>query len=180
MTNRLRHPRARGGVSQEIPIVFRIPSADVQSIVTRLKAKERLVVEALDHNSTAKKLGEGSLLGVADQIDPDTGTLECSAVITAAKDAVLLPNTFLNIRVLLGIKDDVTLVPLGAIQHKSQGPSVFVVNPGDRVSLRPVKVGVIEGSEAEIENGLAPGEQVVLDPPDVLTDGSRVRNAAAW
>ncbi len=104
----------------------------------RLKAKERLVVEALDHNGTTK-LGEGSLLGVADQIDPNTGTLECKAVITAAKDAVLLPNTFLNIRVLLGIKHDVTLVPLGTIQRKPQGPSVFVVKPDDTANLRPVK-----------------------------------------
>jgi len=165
-------------VSQEIPIVFRIPSADVQSIVPRLKAKERLAVEAMDRDGTTK-LGIGSLRSVADQIDADTGTLECKAVITAAKDTVLLPNTFLNIRLLLGIKHDVTLVPLGAIQRKSPGPSVFVVKPDDTANLRPVRIGVIEGSEVEIEQGLTPGDRVVLDAPDTLTDGSHIRNTAA-
>jgi serine/threonine protein kinase len=164
--------------TQEVPIVFRIPSADVQSIVTRLKAKERLVVEALGRDGTTK-LGDGALRGVADQIDPITGTLECRAVVTAAKGTVLLPNTFLNIRLLLGSKHDVTLAPLDAILRKPQGPSVFVVKPDDTANLRPVKIGVIEGSEVEIEHGLTPGDRVVLDAPDTLTDGGRIRSAAA-
>ena len=61
------------------------------------------------------------------------------------------------------------VVPLTAIRENS----VFVV-AGDRVARRKVEVGGALGKGVSIKSGLAAGDQVVVTPPEGLTDGSRI------
>jgi RND family efflux transporter MFP subunit len=68
-------------------------------------------------------------------------------------------------------------VPAAALATRDGRDVVFVVDADRQVSLRQVKAGGVQGSDREIESGLAPGETVVLDPPETLADGDRVRPA---
>jgi hypothetical protein len=57
---------------------------------------------------------------------------------------------------------------------------VYVVSAGDtedaaRVSMREIEAGVSIDGETEIKNGLAPGEAVVIQGQQFLSDGSAVR-----
>jgi multidrug efflux system membrane fusion protein len=54
------------------------------------------------------------------------------------------------------------------------GTFVYLVNPNNTVSVRPVKLGVTEGNRVEIRSGLAPGDHVVIDGADKLRDGAKV------
>jgi len=62
-------------------------------------------------------------------------------------------------------------VPRAALRGED---TVFVV-AGDRVERRAIGVGVAEGEEIEVLAGLRAGERVVVDPPQDLEDGARVR-----
>ncbi|MGZ5033068.1 MAG: efflux RND transporter periplasmic adaptor subunit [Usitatibacter sp.] len=69
--------------------------------------------------------------------------------------------------------EDGTKVPVGALFREGERWSVFVVEDG-RAAKRPVKVVLRNGLEALVENGVKPGERVVVYPSDALADGSRV------
>jgi len=62
------------------------------------------------------------------------------------------------------------LVPLDALQNGS----VFVVENG-RAVRRAVKIGIRGREQAEVTDGLAAGEVVVLNPPAGLKEGARLR-----
>ena len=64
-------------------------------------------------------------------------------------------------------------VPVGALFREGEGWSVFVAE-GGRARKRPVKVPRRNSLEALVEDGLRPGEQVVVYPSDALRDGSRL------
>jgi len=54
-----------------------------------------------------------------------------------------------------------------------------VVGAGDRVELRPVKLGRNLGTDVEVLTGLAPSDRVIESPPDSLATGDRVLIAGA-
>lgn len=64
-------------------------------------------------------------------------------------------------------------VPQGALFRHAGGWAVFRVVDG-RAQLVPVGVGQRSAETAEITAGLAPGDAVVLFPPNTLADGMRV------
>jgi hypothetical protein len=51
---------------------------------------------------------------------------------------------------------------------------VYVVQEGDVVELRPVKVGTVEGERALFESGLDEGDRVVVQGLDRLQPGTKV------
>jgi HlyD family secretion protein len=64
-------------------------------------------------------------------------------------------------------------VPVGALFRDGEGWAVFVAD-GGRAVKRAVKAPLRNGAEALVEDGLKPGEQVVVYPSDALRDGSRI------
>ena len=73
-------------------------------------------------------------------------------------------------RIVLWESDDVLRVPLTALFREGQDWAVFV-DSGGRAEKRQVRIGQRNGLEAEILEGLAGGEQVVLHPSDRVIDG---------
>lgn len=65
-------------------------------------------------------------------------------------------------------------MPLSAVFRRGQGWSAFVIAAG-RAMMKTVEIGHRNESEVEILGGMAEGEQVILHPPNQLTDGMRVR-----
>jgi RND family efflux transporter MFP subunit len=68
------------------------------------------------------------------------------------------------------------LVPRAAVRAEGEGGVVFVVR-GDRVERRAVSLGGAAGDRVEVASGLRAGERVVIEPPEGLADGDRVRVA---
>ena len=66
------------------------------------------------------------------------------------------------------------LVPKTAVRTDAGTSVVFVVHE-DRVERRAVKVGLADGERIEIVSGLNGGERVVVEGPEGLADGSRVK-----
>jgi HlyD family secretion protein len=70
--------------------------------------------------------------------------------------------------------DNVLRVPTAALFRHDDGWAAFVVH-GRRASLRPVVVGQQAGLAAQVVDGLAEGETVIVHPGNDVTDGGRVR-----
>jgi membrane fusion protein, multidrug efflux system len=158
---------------QPITVVFTLAEDHLPAVLERLKTGKPLIVEAFDREQK-RKIATGTLLTVDNQIDPTTGTVRLKAVFPN-DDHELFPNQFVNARLLLDIKQQLTLVPTAAVQRGPKGAFVYVVNKEEQtVSVRAVAVGVSQGEETSIENGLAAGESVVIDGTEKLREGSKV------
>ena len=72
------------------------------------------------------------------------------------------------------------LAPAAAIVQRDGGDVAFVVDGAQDkpvVKQRALKLGRTLGDDREVLDGLAGGDTVVIDPPDDLVDGARVRMA---
>lgn len=77
-------------------------------------------------------------------------------------------------RIVIWEADDVLKVPAGAMFRNGEDWAVFRVLSG-RAVLTAVRVGYSNGIEAEVFEGLAPGDGVILHPTDKVRDGIRIR-----
>jgi HlyD family secretion protein len=68
----------------------------------------------------------------------------------------------------------VTAAPIGAVFRHGDGWAAFVVE-GGRARLRSLRVGHQNSTMAEVLDGLAPGERVIVHPSEKVADGSRVK-----
>ncbi len=118
-------------------------------------------------------MATGSLLTMDNQIDPNSGTVRLRAKF-ANKNHILFPNQFVNVRLLLETRHGVTLVPTAAIQRGAQGTFVFLIRPDNTVTVRQVKVGPSEKDETAIDEGLVPGDNVVVEGTERLREGSKI------
>ena len=76
-------------------------------------------------------------------------------------------------RVVLWQGDAVLKVPASALFRQGDGWAVFVADAG-RARLRPVTIGHQTGVEAEVLDGLAEGDIVLVHPSDSVVDGVQV------
>ncbi|HEX5865936.1 MAG TPA: MdtA/MuxA family multidrug efflux RND transporter periplasmic adaptor subunit [Casimicrobiaceae bacterium] len=157
---------------QPITVVYPVPEDNVPRIVKRMQGGQDVTVEAFDRGGK-NKLATGRLLTIDNQIDTTTGTVKVKAEFPN-QDSALFPNQFVNVRMGVETKEDVTLVPSAAIQRGAPGTFVFLVKEDQSVAMTPVKLGAVQGESTELQSGVEPGNLVVVDGADKLRDGSKV------
>jgi multidrug efflux system membrane fusion protein len=157
---------------QPISVIFTIAQVQLGPVLKRLRADATLPVVAYDGNDTVV-LGEGVLDTLDNQIDTSTGTVKLRAVF-ANRDGDLFPNQFVNTRLLVDTRQDVLLVPTGAIRYGMPGSYVYRVRGDDTVAIQVVAVDASHDGRTVVREGLSSGDRVVVDGIDRLSDGVRV------
>ena len=157
---------------QPIAVLFSIPEDQLPSVMQKLRAGSHLSADAYDRDQR-KKLESGTLLTVDNEIDQTTGTSKLKAVFPNT-DYALFPNQFVNIRLALDTKKNAVIVPSVAIQRGPTGTFVYIVQSDNTVAIRAVKLGLSVENEVAIDEGLQPGDQVVVDGAEKLTEGMKV------
>jgi multidrug efflux system membrane fusion protein len=157
---------------QPISVIFNLPEEQLQPVLERMRAGAKLQAEAYDRN-LQKKLADGTLMSVDNQIDPTTGTARLKAVFPN-NNFVLFPNQFVNVKLWLNTQRGVIIVPAAAIQRGPTGTFVYIVQDDGTVSVSDVKVGLTEGTNVSIDSGIKPGDKVVVDGAEKLTEGMKV------
>lgn len=157
---------------QPITVIFPIPEDNLQAVMKKLRTGERLQVEAFDREQKTK-ITTGYLLTADNQIDTTTGTVRLKALFTN-EDSALFPNQFVNARLLMDTLRGVTVVPSATVQRSPKGPFVYLVKEDQTVTVRWVKLGPSEGDNVSVEEGITPGDLVVLEGAEKLKEGSRV------
>ena len=116
----------------------------------------------------------GDLYFIDNAVQPGSGTVKVRGV-TANADRALWPSEFVLVRFILDMLKNATLVPSQAVQVSQSGPFVFVVKPDNTVELRAVKPGQLQdGDLVVLENGVKPGETVVVTGQLALSPGAKV------
>jgi membrane fusion protein, multidrug efflux system len=157
---------------QPITVIFTIPEDSIPTVLEQLQRGVRLPVEAYDREYR-RKLAEGALLTIDNQVDPTTGTVRLKAQFPNT-DNRLFPSQFVNARLLIETRRGATVVPTAAIQQSPRGSFVYVLRPDRTVGIRQVTVGVTDGDDVSVERGLAVGEQVVVEGAERLRDGAAI------
>ncbi|MGL4961145.1 MAG: MdtA/MuxA family multidrug efflux RND transporter periplasmic adaptor subunit [Inquilinus sp.] len=155
-----------------ISVVFALPEDDLPQIQARLHAGASLPVIAFDRSGTTQ-IATGTLSTLDNQIDTTTGTVKLRAGFDNA-DETLFPNQFVNARLLVETQQNAVTVPVAAVQHGAPGAFVYLVGSDDTVAVRPIKTGASDGGMVAVQDGLQPGDRVVVDGTDRLRDGAHV------
>jgi multidrug efflux system membrane fusion protein len=158
-----------------ITVVFTVSEDDLGELRTRLKQNATLPLEALDR-SAQKTIASGTFLTLDNQIDTTTGTVKGRALFANA-DGALFPNQFVNVRLLVDTRRNVTRVPMSSIQQNGTESFVYIIKDGV-AHMRKVVRGVTDTGRAHVD-GVAPGEAVATSSFDRLRDGGKVTVMAA-
>jgi RND family efflux transporter MFP subunit len=119
----------------------------------------------------------GTVVRTANAIDQNTRTL-LTEVDVPNQDGRLLPGAYAQVHFDVPLNGGRLSVPSSAMLFRSEGPSVAVVGPGDRVQLRPIVIGRDFGTSLEILQGVRANDRVVENPPDSLETGQIVHVVA--
>jgi len=155
-----------------IAIVFTIPQDEIVRVQRALAATGSLPVEAYNRDFRTR-LATGTLLAIDNQVDASTGTVRLKAVFPNDDDT-LFPNQFVNARLLVETLEEATVVPAAAVQHGPTADFVYVVQPDSTVALRTVEAGPTQGDVVTIVAGVKPGERVITDGIDKVSNRARV------
>jgi membrane fusion protein (multidrug efflux system) len=107
------------------------------------------------------------------QVDVNTGTIKI-AVLFSNPDNILRPGMYARIRATTDVKHDALVVPQQAVIKLQTATQLAVVNADKTISIRSVKLGETSGSMVIIEDGVKPGEQVVVEGSQKIRDGMTV------
>jgi membrane fusion protein, multidrug efflux system len=157
---------------QPISVIFTIAEDQIPIVMKKTNAGQRLGVDAFNRDMKTL-LAQGWLTTLDNQIDQTTGTLKLRATFEN-RDNALFPDQFVNARLLVEKKRNVTIVPTAVIQRNPQMTYVYVVKPDATATLKQVEIGVTEGNDSEIVSGVAPGDVCVMTGSDKLREGSKV------
>jgi len=113
----------------------------------------------------------GTLSRIAPQAQKDAGAtlFEVEIELDSGHDVVLRAGYSANAEVVIREKNDVVLIPERLVVFSDDGTETFVELPGEGPDAEPVKVavtlGLSDGLNVEVEDGLEVGEQIVQRPP---------------
>ena len=107
-------------------------------------------------------------------VDPSTGQVTLRSEV-ANPGGVLLPGMYVRIRLVQGQIADAIRVPQQAVTRGPQGDSVVVVGEGGVATPRKVTIAGAHESDWLVQDGLRPGEQVIVEGFQKMRVGAPVR-----
>ena len=116
----------------------------------------------------------GKFSAVDREVDQQTGTIRLAALFPNPNN-ILRPGGFVRVRVTVRNIRGALLVPQRAVNELQTSDEVAVVNGDDKVEIRSVKVGDKVGSLWVIEDGIKPGDRVIVEGAQKVRDGQLVK-----
>ncbi len=163
-------------IKQMNPIYLRFPlsQSDVNGIFRGPKKIAELADVRLTTASGNRYPVAGDIQIVDNQLTGDTDSYTLWASFTN-EEHMLTPRGIGTLSISLRDTQEVTMVPLTAVQHDAKGDFVYTVDEQDgTVTRREVVAGGIEGRMQSIYDGLEPGEMVITDGSHKTRVGDKV------
>jgi len=167
-------------VIDPIWVVFSV--SDDQLLKARAEGSSKELILPGEENFTVTlTLADGSTFPHTGQVnfasptlDPETGAMVVRAQFPNP-EGVVLPGQFVS-AIVSGAKwHNALFVPQASVFQGRKGMYVFVINSDDTVTKREVQVGEWYKKYWIIEEGLEPGDLVVVEGTNKLQEGSRVK-----
>jgi len=156
---------------EPIAVIFTAPE-DQLPFINEAQSTEPLKVIALTTDGK-KTLSEGVLSVVNNQVDTTSGTIRLKAVFDN-KNHALWPGQSVSTRLLVTTLKDATVVPDDAVQHGVDGLYAFAVNQDNKAELRKITVSKSIDGRSVIDQGLTPGQRVIVAGQYRVQPGSTV------
>lgn len=134
--------------------------------------KENAATLILDNGATYSH--PGKLLFTDVTVDPSTGMVTMRAEFPNPQQR-LLPGAFVRVRLAQGMNKNALLVPQQAVSRSAQGASVLIVDNQNKVVPRPIKISAANGNQWVVEEGLAPGDKIIVEGLQKATPGKPVK-----
>jgi multidrug efflux system membrane fusion protein len=161
---------------EPIAVIFTAPEEQLPAIN---EAQSKVPLKVIAQTTDGKKtLSEGTLAVVNNQVDTTSGTIRLKAVFEN-KNHALWPGQSVSTRLLVTTLKDATVVPDDAVQRGNQGLYAFMVNSDNKAELRKIKVSKSIDGRSVIDEGLSPGEHVIVAGQYKVQPGSAVATTVA-
>ncbi len=122
------------------------------------------------------KLYPAQIVRTASALNPSTRTLQVELQVDNAKGE-LFPGAYAEVHFKLPVNAESLRIPANTVLFRSAGLQVATVGADNKIVLKNITQGRDFGSSLEILDGLTAADNVVLNPPDSITDGVQVRIA---
>jgi membrane fusion protein (multidrug efflux system) len=117
---------------------------------------------------------KGRITDTLNQVDPKTGTLELQASFANPRHT-LLPGQFGRIRVQVDERRNAIVIPQKAVQQIQSMQTVYTVGPDNKALMRAVTTGNRVGELWVIEQGLQPGDRIIVEGQLKVRPGAAVQ-----
>lgn len=164
---------------QPMHVLFSLPAGELAR-VRAAAAAGSVAVAATPEGGAAST---GTLEVIANQVDAATGTVALRAAFPN-QDGRLWPGQHCRVEITVGVDRGALTVPAAAVQTGQRGAFVWAIASDGTATAKPVTVTRIADRVAVLADGLADGEQVVVDgqvrlAPGVATMTAEPAGAAA-
>jgi len=116
---------------------------------------------------------KGKILLTDRQVDTNTGTIRLVAAFPNPGN-ILRPGQYGRVRIETGMTKNALLVPQSAVKEIQGGYEVALLGPDNKAIIRLVKAGEKVGAMWVIEDGLKPGDPVIVEGIGKVKDGTPV------
>ncbi len=165
-------------INQTQPALVRYTVPQQQlDLVRRYQKSNAVTIEVRAEAADGPVLGQGQLVFVDNNVNPQTGTVLLKARVPNA-DESLWPGQFVKARMILAVESDRVVIPESALQSGQQGAFVYVVDDG-KARMQPITVDRQVGTDVVVASGLAGGESLIVRFPRDLAPGAAVAAAGA-
>jgi membrane fusion protein, multidrug efflux system len=152
--------------SDPIRVLVHVPQADISSV--RPGTPATITVDEYPNEKFIGKVARD-----AGAFDPSSRTLLLE-IDVANPDGRLFSGMYAHARFALPSPTTALLIPDNAILIDAKGSRVVVVDPSNKIHIKPVKLGRDFGTKTEILSGLDAQDRVVQNPADDLHEGMPV------
>ncbi len=154
-----------------ISVVFALPETMLRAVREKL-LQGNLPVKAYGDDKV-HTLAEGQLRRGDQQSreGADTGELVARFANT---DRALSPGMRVDVLVPANATHTALAIPLAAVRRSSAGYYTYLVTKHETAHVRPLTLGLVTDDFVVVREGLWPGDVIVTDGQEQLTEGSRV------
>ena len=150
------------GASDPVFIIGDLSTVWLVAFIRETEAQSVHIGQALNFTVLAypDRAFPANISYVATSIDPNTRRLMVRATVNNA-ERLLKPEMFAIVKILTGEGDAAPAIPRQAVIYEGDTARVWLVRDDNSIELRPVRVGLTNGTMIQVVEGLRPGERVI-------------------
>jgi RND family efflux transporter MFP subunit len=150
---------------------FNPPEADLADILkNRVHGKMPATVRLSGNHS---KTYNGNLSFIDNVIDRQTGTFTARVTVPNT-DKTLIPGEWVHVRLHIGDRQNALMIPQTAVGSNQIGKFVLVVSKDNKVEIRFVVLGVMDGDLIEAVKGISDDDRIIVGNQQKIGPGMPV------
>ncbi len=141
-----------------------------QSYSTKLTPNMRVHLRFQEHPG---RVFTGKLFKTAENIDSQLQTLQAEFYVDN-HDGALLPGGYAMVEIPIKHSQPSIILPVNALIFQANGLQIATVDATNHVVFKTIHIASDFGKTVKIEEGILPGEPIIINPPDSLYPGQQV------